>query len=78
MTTYRRVITRILEEIEAGQIGDRLPSTSKLAQEERVSQSIVNQAYRFLQERGFVEGHPGIGRFIVGKPNGEPPASGVG
>lgn len=69
MTTYQRLITRILAEIEACEPGDLLPSTARLASEEGVSKSIVNHAYRSLQERGLVEGRPGVGRFVVGQRN---------
>jgi DNA-binding FadR family transcriptional regulator len=54
---YEQLAEALRESIHIGalQVGDRLPSESRLAQEAGVSRSTVREALRILQEAGLIE-----------------------
>lgn len=67
MTDYQRLIRLIRLRIESGDWapGQKIPSTAKLADEFGLSQSLVNDVMRHLQEQKVIFGIPGSGRFVA-------------
>lgn len=47
------------------QIGEKLPTESKLCEEMKVSRTSVREAFRLLQAQGYVEIRPGRGAFVA-------------
>jgi DNA-binding transcriptional MocR family regulator len=74
---YEQVADRIQRLIAEGtlQVGDRLPSVRKLHEQWSVSISTVLEAYRLLEDRGFIAARPQSGYYVkqsVLKAPGEP------
>jgi DNA-binding transcriptional MocR family regulator len=65
-TLYEQVADRIRTLIHEGtlQPGDRVPSVRKLHQQLSVSISTVLEAYRVLEDQGFIEARPQSGYFV--------------
>ncbi len=65
-TLYEQVAERIRSLIHEGtlQPGDRVPSVRKLHQQLSVSISTVLEAYRVLEDQGFIEARPQSGYFV--------------
>jgi len=63
---YQRIIRDIEAQVASRALkpGDRLPSTAEMAEQYACSTPTVKQALVRLEERGIVEGHQGLGRFI--------------
>lgn len=57
LRAYEQLAAALRERIESGElaVGARLPSETRLAEQEQVSRSTVREALRTLQEAGFVE-----------------------
>jgi biotin operon repressor len=68
VSAYKRAITHVIKKIEDGKWlpGYRLPGAQDLGLELGISESVVNDAYRSLRENGWIEGRPGVGRFVLG------------
>ncbi|MEQ4301166.1 winged helix-turn-helix domain-containing protein [Plantactinospora sp. B6F1] len=64
----QKIINDITVQIESGKLapGDRLPSTAELRAQYGVSITVVRGAVNWLKAKGLVEGHPGLGVFVVG------------
>lgn len=67
---YEQVATRFCGLIQQGtlQVGERLPSVRRLSAQEGISISTVLQAYRALENRGWVEARPQSGYYVRRKP----------
>ncbi|MEM6255711.1 MAG: PLP-dependent aminotransferase family protein [Cyanobacteria bacterium P01_D01_bin.156] len=65
-TLYEQVADRIQALIRDGTLapGDRLPSVRKLKQQLSVSMSTVLEAYRLLEDRGFIVARPQSGYYV--------------
>ena len=65
-TLYEQVAERIQALIREGTLkpGDRLPSVRKLKQQLSVSMSTVLEAYRLLEDRGFIVARPQSGYYV--------------
>lgn len=65
-TLYEQVAERIQALIREGALkpGDRLPSVRKLKQQLSVSMSTVLEAYRLLEDRGFIVARPQSGYYV--------------
>ncbi|MEM9267182.1 MAG: PLP-dependent aminotransferase family protein [Cyanobacteria bacterium P01_F01_bin.13] len=65
-TLYEQVADRIQVLIREGTLapGDRLPSVRKLRQQLSVSMSTVLEAYRLLEDRGFIVARPQSGYYV--------------
>ena len=63
---YESVATDVVDLIETGALraGDRLPSVRRLSNERGVSVSTVLQAYRLLEDRGWIRARPQSGFFV--------------
>ena len=72
---YESVAEQIRTLIDKGTLrpGERIPSVRKLSKQQRVSISTILQAYRLLENRGFIEARPQSGYFVRVKP-WKPPA----
>lgn len=81
---YERLAGRISSLIECGTLrpGDRVPSVRQLRQNQQVSVATVLQAYRILENRGFIEARPQSGYYVrprrlaAGEPALSRPAAG--
>ena len=65
-TLYEQVAERIQSLIREGTLkpGERLPSVRKLKQQLSVSMSTVLEAYRLLEDRGFIVARPQSGYYV--------------
>jgi len=80
MPTYREIADDLAARIVRGDWapGDRLPSTTAIADEYGVSEATGYRALVLLVDRRLVRGEPGRGRFVVGADDIEPDATDVG
>jgi DNA-binding GntR family transcriptional regulator len=67
---YATIVNAVQERIEGGTYppGSLLPSESDLMKEFRVSRPTVVRALEFLRQQGWIEGHQGKGRYVLGRP----------
>ena len=63
---YEQIATRLKAAVATGELrpGDSLPSVRQLAGKLRINPATVVQAYRGLEEEGFVELRQGAGTFV--------------
>jgi GntR family transcriptional regulator len=54
--------------------GDQLPTVKEVVAKLAINPNTVLKAYRELEHEGLVEGRPGLGTFIIAKPNGPAPS----
>lgn len=66
----RQIVTDIVALIESGELpyGAKLPSQQELAARYDASDTPVKAALRELQLRGYIEGAPGRGNFVIWQP----------
>ncbi|ADU07804.1 transcriptional regulator, GntR family [Micromonospora sp. L5] len=64
---YRVIADAITNKIRSGELkpGDKLPSTSELADMHHVSWATINRAFGLLHDRGLVIGRQGKGIYVV-------------
>ncbi len=64
---YEHIVAQIEQQILGGTLrpGDRLPNERKLAEQFRVSRTVVREAVKALREKGLVQGYQGRGTFIT-------------
>lgn len=67
----QQIIDDITEQISSGVLkpGDKLPSTSQLCAQYDVSLNVVRNAVQWLKAKDLVEGLPGLGVFVLERPN---------
>jgi GntR family transcriptional regulator len=64
---YQQVADVLRERIRTGELGPRLPSHMKLAQELGVSPMTVQRALRVLKDEGLIYAERGLGTFVTGR-----------
>ncbi|MFO1459858.1 MAG: PLP-dependent aminotransferase family protein [Verrucomicrobiota bacterium] len=74
-TRYEQLARRVQERIERGTLrpGDRIPSVRQCSGHERVSVATVLQAYRCLEDRGWIEARPQSGYYVKARHWTPPP-----
>ena len=80
LTRYEQVARRLTDLIEHGTLrpGERVPSVRRCSVQLDVSIATVLQAYRLLENRGFIEAHPQSGYYVRARrwiPPSEPAVS---
>ncbi|WP_326551147.1 GntR family transcriptional regulator [Micromonospora sp. NBC_01813] len=70
--SFRQIVDDIVAKIESGELapGDKLPSTSKLADEYDVSTGTVYRALSLLHDRNLIIGQQGRGTYVADRPPG--------
>jgi GntR family transcriptional regulator len=68
----RQIVADIVALIESGELpfGAKLPSQQELAARYDASDTPVKAALRELQLRGYIEGAPGRGNYVIWQPHG--------
>ncbi|HJP83377.1 MAG TPA: GntR family transcriptional regulator, partial [Fimbriimonadaceae bacterium] len=68
---YERVATRVREQIDRRTYrpGDRLPSVRELSRAYKVSITTVLDAYRLLEDQGFIHPRPQSGHYVRSRPS---------
>jgi len=61
---YRQLAAQLRARIERGELGPRLPSIMKLAEEAEVSTRTMQRAIDLLKEEGVLYTAPGRGTFV--------------
>lgn len=61
---YMQLAAILREQIAAGEITDRLPSLTQLAEEHGVALNTVQRAFRVLKDEGLIYTRPGLGTFV--------------
>ena len=62
---YEQAAAILREQIRAGELGPRLPSQMRLAEQLGVSPMTVQRALKVLKDEGRIESRPGLGTFVV-------------
>lgn len=67
---YEQIVVSVKAAVATGDLraGDLLPSVRELAGRHRINPATVTQAYRALEEEGFVELRQGAGTFVRSVP----------
>ncbi|WP_447134309.1 GntR family transcriptional regulator [Micromonospora sp. LZ34] len=65
--SFRRIVDEIAGKIKSGELkpGDKLPSTSQLADMYNVSTGTVYRALSLLHDRELIIGHSGRGTYVA-------------
>lgn len=65
--SFRRIVDDIVAKIDSGELtsGDKLPSTSELAQMYDVSTGTVYRALALLHDRNLIIGQQGRGTYVA-------------
>ncbi|MER7459500.1 GntR family transcriptional regulator [Micromonospora sp. NPDC126480] len=68
--SFRRIVDEISEKIRTGEMkpGDKLPSTSQLADMYNVSTGTVYRALSLLHDRQLIIGQSGRGTYVAEQP----------
>jgi DNA-binding transcriptional regulator YhcF (GntR family) len=61
---YMQLAAILREQITSGQIRDRVPSLTHLAEEHGVALNTVQRAFRVLKDEGLIYTRPGRGTFV--------------
>lgn len=77
MARYRAIAEEIIQAIEGGALGagDKLPSLRDACSRWRVSLITSKGAYRFLEQRGYIEARPQSGYYVLARDVYTPPAA---
>jgi GntR family transcriptional regulator len=69
----KQIVADIVALIESGELpyGAKLPSQTELVAKYNASDTPVKAALRELQHRGYIEGAPGRGNFVIWQPRPE-------
>ncbi len=69
---YRQIAEQVRQAIVTGALepGDQLPTVKSVVAELAVNPNTVFKGYRELEHEGLVEGRPGAGTFVTGRPAG--------
>jgi DNA-binding transcriptional MocR family regulator len=67
---YEKLAEEMAQHVEQGLFrpGERIPSVRQLSQQRRLSVTTVLEAYRLLEDRGFIEARPQSGYFVQAHP----------
>ncbi|MCM0675008.1 winged helix-turn-helix domain-containing protein [Micromonospora phytophila] len=68
--SFRRIVDEIVEKIRTGELkpGDKLPSTSELADMYGVSNNTAYRALVILHDRNLIIGQQGRGTYVAERP----------
>jgi GntR family transcriptional regulator len=72
---YLQIVQQVKHALRLGMIepGDQLPTIKQVVADVAINPNTVLKAYRDLERDGLVEGRPGIGTFVLKRPDGPPP-----
>ena len=72
---YLQIVQQVKHALRLGMIGpgDQLPTVKQVVAEVAINPNTVLKAYRDLEREGLVEGRPGLGTFVLKRPEGPPP-----
>jgi DNA-binding FadR family transcriptional regulator len=67
---YKHLARLLREDITSGRlvVGDKIPSTTRLMKDHRVSITVVRSAIALLQQEGLLVGRTGMGVFVTATP----------
>jgi GntR family transcriptional regulator len=73
--TYFQIVTQVEHALRIGylRVGDQLPRIKDAVEQLAVNPNTVLKAYRELEQRGIVEGRPGVGTFVIEAPTSPDP-----
>jgi GntR family transcriptional regulator len=74
---YLQLAQQIRQALLAGVLvpGDQLPTVKEVVRQVAVNPNTVFKSYRELEREGLVRGRPGVGTFVLRRPDGPPPAT---
>jgi GntR family transcriptional regulator len=72
---YLQIVQQVKHALRLGMIGpgDQLPTVKQVVADVAINPNTVLKAYRDLEREGLVEGRPGLGTFVLKRPEGPPP-----
>jgi GntR family transcriptional regulator len=72
---YIQIVQQVKHALRLGMIepGDQLPTVKQVVAGVAINPNTVLKAYRDLEREGLVEGRPGLGTFVLKRPEGPPP-----
>jgi GntR family transcriptional regulator len=72
---YIQIVQQVKHALRLGilQPGDQLPTVKQVVAAVAINPNTVLKAYRDLERDGLVEGRPGLGTFVLKRPEGPPP-----
>jgi GntR family transcriptional regulator len=72
---YIQIVQQVKHALRLGMVepGDQLPTVKQVVADVAINPNTVLKAYRDLERDGLVEGRPGLGTFVLKRPEGPPP-----
>lgn len=72
---YLQIVQQVKHALRLGMVepGDQLPTVKQVVTSVAINPNTVLKAYRELEHEGLVEGRPGLGTFVLRRPDGPPP-----
>jgi GntR family transcriptional regulator len=72
---YIQIVQQVKHALRLGMLqpGDQLPTVKQVVADVAINPNTVLKAYRDLEREGLVEGRPGLGTFVLKRPDGPPP-----
>ena len=72
---YLQIVQQVKHALRLGMLqpGDQLPTVKQVVADVAINPNTVLKAYRDLERDGLVEGRPGLGTFVLKRPEGPPP-----
>jgi GntR family transcriptional regulator len=72
---YIQIVQQVKHALRLGMLqpGDQLPTVKQVVADVAINPNTVLKAYRDLERDGLVEGRPGLGTFVLKRPEGPPP-----
>ena len=72
---YIQIVQQVKHALRLGMLqpGDQLPTVKQVVAAVAINPNTVLKAYRDLERDGLVEGRPGLGTFVLKRPEGPPP-----
>ena len=72
---YIQIVQQVKHALRLGMLqpGDQLPTVRQVVADVAINPNTVLKAYRDLERDGLVEGRPGLGTFVLKRPEGPPP-----
>jgi GntR family transcriptional regulator len=72
---YIQIVQQVKHDLRLGMLepGDQLPTVKQVVADVAINPNTVLKAYRDLERDGLVEGRPGLGTFVLKRPEGPPP-----
>src|SRR6266581_5279295 len=72
---YLQIVQQVKHALRLGMLrpGDQLPTVKEVVASVAINPNTVLKAYRDLERDGLVESRPGLGTFVLKRPEGPPP-----